>query len=81
MKLPHVVSEGIGWYGTIAIVGAFALNNFGFITTQSLLYQILNITGSFGILYIATLKKDWQPAVLNAVWAVIAIIALIRMFV
>ncbi|MFN7161008.1 MAG: CBU_0592 family membrane protein [Candidatus Gracilibacteria bacterium] len=80
MKINSTISEAIGWYGTVAIVGAFALNNFGVLPTQSILYQILNITGSFGILYIASLKKDWQPAVLNAIWAVIAIIALVRMF-
>lgn len=70
--------EIIGWYGTVAIVGAYFLNSFGKISAESKIYQMLNLTGALGIVAISTAKSAWQPAVLNAVWAVIGLIALVR---
>lgn len=59
------LSEIVGWYGTIAIVGAYALSSFSIISSQSLLYQLLNVTGAIGIAIISLRKKTYQPAVLN----------------
>ncbi len=70
--------EIFGWYGTVAILGAYALLSFGVIGADSLWYQALNGTGSIGILADTWSKRDYQPAVLNAIWTVIACIALVR---
>ncbi len=59
---------------------AYALVSFNVIATKSYLYQILNLTGALGIVLEAASKKDKQPAILNAVWAVIALIAIIQLF-
>lgn len=59
---------------------AYALVSFNVIATKSYLYQILNFTGALGIVLEATSKKDKQPAILNAVWAIIALIAIIQLF-
>lgn len=72
------LNEIIGWYGTIAIILAYALLSFDFLGAKSLLYQILNATGALGIVYISFKKKDYQPGVLNIVWAFIASIALLQ---
>jgi len=69
-----------GWYGVSAILMAYALVSFNVIATKSYLYQILNLTGALGIVLEAASKKDKQPAILNAVWAVIALIAIIQLF-
>jgi hypothetical protein len=74
-----IVDEIIGWYGTVAIVLAYALLSFGAITSTNLAYQILNGTGALGIVYISFKKKTYQPAVLNVIWAVIATVAIIRL--
>jgi len=74
-----IIDEIIGWYGTIVIVLAYALLSFGLITSNNLVYQILNCTGALGIVYISLKKKTYQPAVLNIVWILIAIIAMIRL--
>lgn len=81
MKLKQIIYETIGWYGAIAIVGAFALVSFEILAPKSLLYQILNGTGALGIVYISFKKKAYQPGVLNIIWAIIAGIAIIRLFV
>lgn len=74
-----IIDEVIGWYGTVAILLAYALLSFGAIASNSLFYQILNGTGALGIVYISFKKKIYQPGVLNTIWAVIATVAIIRL--
>ncbi|QQG37880.1 MAG: hypothetical protein HYS26_04630 [Candidatus Kaiserbacteria bacterium] len=69
--------ELFGWYGTVAIIGAYALVSFSVLQPSDLVYQLLNGTGAFGILAISYYKRTYQPAVLNAIWAIIAIVAVI----
>jgi hypothetical protein len=76
-----ILDETIGWYGTVAIVGAFALNNFKILNVDSLVYQVLNLTGALGIVFISFKKKTYQPGVLNLIWTVIAAIAIIRLLI
>lgn len=72
------IGEAIGYYGTVAIVLAYALVSFGFMTAQDLIYQILNATGAMGIVYISFAKKAYQPAILNVIWTIIAVIAIVN---
>ena len=69
----------IGWYGVITILSAYFLVSFNVISAQTILYQSLNITGALGIVYNSFKKKDVQPAILNIIWAIIALIAIIRL--
>lgn len=78
MTTRSLVDECIGWYGTVAIVLAYALSSFGVVSAQNIWYQILNGTGAVGIVYISFKKKAYQPGVLNIVWTAIAGIAIIR---
>ena len=71
-------SEIVGWYGTVAIVFAYALLSFNVIVSDSLMYQLLNATGAVGVMYISFKKKAYQPGVLNMVWTAIAIVAIIK---
>lgn len=68
----------LGWYGTLAIVMAYILVSFSFISAHSLLFQILNGTGAIGIVIISLYKKAYQPAVLNIIWTAVAFIAIIN---
>ena len=70
----------VGWYGMAAILLAYALVSFGTLRSDSLTYQLLNLSGALGILIISLLKKAFQPAALNIAWAIIAIVAVIFMF-
>ena len=74
MKLKQL----IGWYGVVAIVIAFTLLNFGILGTDSLVYQLLNLTGAIGIIIEAGSKKDYQPVALNIVWLLVAIYGLLQ---
>ena len=68
----------LGWYGTLAIVAAYIMVSFSFLSAHSLLFQILNGTGAIGIVTISLYDKDYQAVVLNIVWIIIALIAILN---
>lgn len=72
-------SEILGWYGVGAILLAYLLNSLNIINSSNLWYLILNLTGAIGIAVDAWKQKNYQPVVLNLVWAAVAVIALLRM--
>lgn len=69
--------EIIGWYGTVAIVLAYILVSFSILASDNISYQFLNFTGAVGIIIVSVVKRVYQPAVLNIIWAVIALVALL----
>lgn len=72
------ITEILGWYGVIAVVGAYALLSLEIVSSNSLLFQGLNLTGAIGIVIDALEDKNTQPAVLNIIWAIIALIAIVK---
>ncbi|MBR9703214.1 hypothetical protein GOV10_04200 [Candidatus Woesearchaeota archaeon] len=76
-----IIDESIGWYGTFAIVLAYAMVSFNLLSSSTFTYQIMNCTGALGIVYISFKKKTYQPGVLNVIWALIALIAIISLLV
>ncbi len=70
--------EIFGWYGTAAIILAYALVSFSYVRAGSLWYQLLNATGALGVMLSSFSKKDYQPGVLNILWTIIAIIAMCK---
>lgn len=75
-----IIDEIIGWYGAIALIAAYGLNSFNILHADEVGYQILNITGAIGIIYISLKKQAYQPVALNLVWTVIGLIAIVRLF-
>lgn len=80
MDYKKIVDESIGWCGTVAIITAFALVSFELLPATSLIYQLLNGTGALGIVYISFKKKAYPPGVLNIIWAIIAVVSIIRIY-
>ncbi|MDB5195376.1 MAG: echA1 [Parcubacteria group bacterium] len=72
--------QAFGWYGLLAILGAYALVSFGILSSASAWYQVLNLTGALGIVAVAFAKRDFQPFWLNVIWSVVALAALVRIF-
>lgn len=70
--------EVLGWYGAVAVLVAYFLVSFEFISANSFWFQFLNATGSAGLTAVAYIKRDWQLAILNFVWVGIALIALLK---
>jgi hypothetical protein len=44
----NLIDEIIGWYGTAAILLAYALVSFNFLSASSIIYQVINFTGAGG---------------------------------
>jgi hypothetical protein len=74
-------AELFAWYGVAAILIAYALVSFDLIASDSLVYQLLNATGAAGVMIIAYVRRAYQPVVLNFVWALIAVVAIVRIVV
>ena len=70
--------EIIGWYGTFAVILGYALVSYMIISPLGIMFQFLNISGAIGLIVISYKKKVWQSVSLNIIWAVIGLIALIR---
>lgn len=77
-KMANKFAEVYGWYGVVSIAIAYALVSFGMVAADSAAFQLLNLTGAGGIIYISIIKKAYQGAVLNTLWAAIATIALFK---
>ncbi len=76
---PSKFTEICGWYGMVALILAYALVSFNIITANGIIFQLLNLTGSVGLMIDATARKVIQLALLNVFWALIGIITIIRL--
>jgi hypothetical protein len=70
--------EVFGWYGFVAILGAYAAVAFYPSIAGTFIYKLLNVTGAIGLAIISSRKKVWQPAALNTIWALFAFISFFR---
>lgn len=75
------IIELLGWYGAVAILSAYTLNNFSIISNNQILYQFLNLSGGLAIAIISIKKKTYQPATLNIIWSIIALIAILNILI
>jgi hypothetical protein len=74
-------AELFAWYGVAVILIAYALVSFDLLASDSLTYQILNATGAAGVMIISFMRRAYQPVVLNLVWTLIAVVAIVRIVV
>ena len=75
------IAELAGWYGTAAILAAYALSSFDVLRTTDRTCQLLNLTGALGVAWVCWRKRTWQAFWLEAAWGCIALVALARSFV
>ena len=72
-----ITKELFETYGIVAVLLAYFLLSFNILEYSNVSYNLLNLTGASAIVYITVKKKLLQPMVLNIVWALIAIVALV----
>jgi len=73
------IPELFGWYGTVAIVLAYVLVSFSLLQPTNIWYQIYFGTGAIGIVAISLYKGVYQPAVLNIIWTLTALVAILKL--
>ncbi len=67
----------LGWVGSVEVVAAFGLNSYQKIKSDSLTFQLLNLTGSAFLIINSLYKEAYPFTFINSVWAVISIVAII----
>ena len=68
----------LGWAGVILILLAYTVNVFGVLASGSFAYLFMNLLGSSFILFETFTRKDYQPAFLNLIWAIVALTMLVK---
>jgi len=63
------------------ILVAYGLLSAGIIASTSAWYHGLNLIGGIGIIVDALSDKNYQPAVLNVIWIMIALYGLSQVFI
>ena len=79
-KKTNAFDESFGWYGSIAVMSAYFLVSFYPSFAKNFWFQLLNLTGALGIMWISNKKKVNQSVVLNVIWAMIALVSIAKMF-
>ncbi|MBF9255801.1 hypothetical protein I2I11_21055 [Pontibacter sp. 172403-2] len=80
MSLRKYLWEGIGWVGALFSLLAFSLNSLGAVSSQSVEYLGMNIVGCFLMILYAASKRAYASWVLNAVFLLMAVIALAKVY-
>jgi formate hydrogenlyase subunit 3/multisubunit Na+/H+ antiporter MnhD subunit len=77
-SLQTLIIEAIGWLAALLILGAYLLLSLGKVDGRSRLYQWMNIAGAIGMIINSGWNGAIPSAVLNAIWALIGLYALVR---
>ncbi|PZR26324.1 MAG: hypothetical protein DI538_26575 [Azospira oryzae] len=70
----------IGWIGSIEVIAAYGLNSYQQIKTDSVLFQLLNLTGALFLIVNTVYYHAYPSAFINIVWVIIAVLSLVRLF-
>jgi hypothetical protein len=68
----------LGWIGSLLVIGAYGLNSYQKITSNSLTFQLMNLVGGVLLIVNSIYKEAYPFTFINVVWVVIAILAIFR---
>ena len=71
-------AQTFAWFGTMAILTSYFLSTIGILPQNDPVLHGLNLLGAVGLISIALPKKIYQAVFLNSVWAITAIVGLIK---
>ena len=73
-----LIASIVGWVGMILIVSAYYLLSTKKLTSKSWVYHLINFFGGIGIVINTLINRAWPAMVLNILWALIAMISIIK---
>ncbi len=73
-----LTSTTLGWCGAIITAGAYALVSQRRLRADSAVFSVLNGVGACLLTVSAVAHASWPSAASNLVWALIALVALVR---
>jgi hypothetical protein len=68
----------LGWVGSVSVIGAYGLNSYQKIKSDSLSFQLMNLAGGVLLIINSVYKEAYPFTFINTVWVIIAIPAIIR---
>lgn len=71
--------DSIGWIGSVEVIAAYGLNSYQKIKSDSLLFQLLNLTGGIFLIINTIYYSAYPSAFINVVWVIIASVAIVQM--
>ncbi len=72
-----IILDGLGWVGAAFILAAYGMVSFKKLKPDSFAYQGLNIAASILLLINTMYYGAYPSSFVNAVWAVIALVAVV----
>jgi len=75
---PRGLIETFGWFGVVCVLLAYSLLSFSIVNNKSALYIALNVVGGMLLMIQSYVKRDYEPVVINIVWIMLSLIALLR---
>lgn len=79
-KLIDQVIEIAGWIGVALILGGYYLLATDIINSRSWEYHVMVLVGSAFVGIVSWRKRNYQPVALNVVFVLLALVALIRLY-
>lgn len=75
------IADGVGIGGVVMLVLAYYLLQSNRISSDSILYSLMNLVGASFILYSLILDWNTPAVVMESVWIVISMFALVKAFI
>jgi hypothetical protein len=78
MSRPQLLIEILGWIASVLIVGSYAFNISGKLSTNSKWYVWANIIGGLFFVINTYFHQAYPSMVVNIIWVIIAIIMILK---
>ncbi|MFN7258824.1 MAG: CBU_0592 family membrane protein [Cyclobacteriaceae bacterium] len=74
----EILISSLGWIGSLLVIGAYGLNSYQKIKSDSLIFQLMNLVGGILLIINSMYKEAYPFTFINTVWVLIAILAIFR---
>lgn len=74
----EILISTLGWIGSLLVIGAYGLNSYQKIKSDSLIFQLMNLAGGILLIINSVCKEAYPFTFINTVWVLIAIPAIFR---
>ena len=79
MKKKHsLLIQTIGWLGTVLLIGAYALNSFGLLSSVGLVYPLLNLAAGILLGIRVFADRNYSNLILEFFWIGVALVSLVK---
>jgi hypothetical protein len=72
------LADILGWVGSVEILAAFGLNSFQKMRSDSVTFQLLNLSGASFLIINSVAHQAYPFTFINSVWVCISLLALVK---